>query len=143
LRVPKRGFHNPFTRIYHPLNLDRLQQWVDDGRLDGSKMISMKELRDSGVVHRRIFNGVKLLGRGAETFSLPLQLQVSQASTKAREALERAGGKVTTVYYNELGLRALLCPEWFSKKGRLLPRPARPPPKLTEKFDMIGEIPGA
>lgn len=32
-------------------------------------------------------------------------VQVSQASKSAREAVERAGGSVTTVYYNKLGLR--------------------------------------
>ena len=31
-----------------------------------------------------------------------------------------------TVYYNKLGLRALLNPGWFERKGRLLPRCAWP-----------------
>ena len=39
--------------------------------------------------------------------------------------MEKAGGSVTTVYYNKLGLRALLQPDWFEAKGRLLPRAAR------------------
>ena len=71
----------------------------------------------------------------------PRRPQVSQASAAAREAIERAGGSVTTVYYNKLGLRALLQPDWFAKKGRLLPRPARPPPKLAPRFDAVGELP--
>ena len=48
---------------------------------------------------------------------------------------------MTTVYYNQLGLRALLMPDWFAKKGRLLPRPAHPPPKLAGRFDRVGELP--
>lgn len=67
--------------------------------------------------------------------------QVSQVSKAARSAIEAAGGSVTTVYYNQLGLRALTRPDWFAKKGRLLPRPARPPPKLAGKFDQVGELP--
>jgi len=41
---------------------------------------------------------------------------------------------VTTVYYSQLALRALLKPENFLRKGRLLPRPALPPPKLMLKY---------
>lgn len=73
---------------------------------------------------------------------LPLRrLQVSQVSESARAAIEAAGGSVATVYYNKLGLRALLKPDWFAAKGRLLPRPARPPPKLEGRFDRVGELP--
>lgn len=62
-------------------------------------------------------------------------------SAAAREAVEKAGGTVTTVYYNKLGIRALLKPESFAKKGRLLPRPARPPVKLVTRFDSLGCLP--
>lgn len=71
--------------------------------------------------------------QGAETFDKPLHLQVSQASASAVAAVERAGGSVTTVYYNKLGMRALLKPEWFARKERLLPRPARPPAAIAPK----------
>ena len=101
----------------------------------------MKDLRDSGIVSRKIKDGIKLLGTGSAEFTTPVKLQVSQASKSAREAIENCGGSITTVYYNKLGLRALLRPEWFEKKGRLLPRPAGPPPKLQNKFDIIGSIP--
>ena len=72
---------------------------------------------------------------------MPVNIQVSQASAAAREAIEKAGGTVTTVYYNKLGIRALLKPEAFARKGRLLPRPARPPPKLAPRFDSVGCLP--
>lgn len=142
-RVPKRGFYNPFTRTYHPLNLDRLQQWIDDSRLDPNQTITMKDLRDSGAVRRHLGDGVKLLGRGVNEFTAKVNLQVSQVSKVAKAAVEAAGGSVTTVYYNELGLRALLRPEWFAKKGRLIPRPARPPPKLVGRFDEVGKLSAA
>ena len=38
-------------------------------------------------------------------------------------------------------LRALIRPDWFAAKGRLLPRAARPPPKLEGSFDRGGELP--
>ncbi|CAK9177621.1 unnamed protein product, partial [Ilex paraguariensis] len=56
-------------------------------------------------------------------------------------AVEAAGGSVRRVYYNKLGFRALLKPEWFEKKGRLLPRAARRPPKQKDKVDSIGRLP--
>jgi large subunit ribosomal protein L15 len=71
---------------------------------------------------------------------IPL-LQVSQVSDVAKAAVEAAGGSVTTVYYNQLGLRALIRPDWFAAKGRLLPCAARPPPKLEARFDRVGELP--
>lgn len=62
-------------------------------------------------------------------------------TVRAKAAVEAAGGSVRRVHYNKLGLRALLKPEWFEKKGRLLPRAARPPPKLKDKVDSIGRLP--
>ncbi|PRW50949.1 50S ribosomal L15 isoform B [Chlorella sorokiniana] len=141
LRVPLRGFHNPHGRWYRPLNLDTLQQWVLDGRLPKDRVITMKDLRDSNCVGRKMGWGVRLLGRGAGRFSQPVHLQVSGVSDSARAAIEKAGGSVTTVYYNQLGLRALVKPDWFAAKGRQLPRPARPPPKLEGRFDQVGELP--
>ena len=43
-----------------PLNLGRLQQWIDAGRIDPSRVITMKDLLDSRAVHDIRF-GVKLL----------------------------------------------------------------------------------
>lgn len=68
-------------------------------------------------------------------------LQVSRVTVRAKAAVEAAGGSVRKVYYNKLGFRALLKPEWFEKKGRLLPKAARPPPKQKDKVDSIGRLP--
>ena len=79
--------------------------------------------------------------QGADKIQLPLHLQVSEASESARKAVEAAGGSVTTVYYNQLGLRALMTPDWFADKGRQLPRAARPPAKIGAQYDQVGELP--
>lgn len=62
-------------------------------------------------------------------------------SERAKLAIEAAGGSVKRVHYNHLGLRALLTPEWFEKKGRLLPVSARPAPRLRERIDVVGRLP--
>jgi len=141
--LPKHGFHNPHKVEYWPLNLDRLQSWIEQGRLDTSTFLTMKDLQRAGVIHKKVpEHGVKLLARGAERFTAKVDLQISQVTPKAREAVERNGGSVTTVYYNKLGLRALLKPEWFAKKGRLLPRPVqRPPPRFVDRFQLVGALP--
>ena len=138
LRLPKRGFNNSrFALAFEALNLDKLERFVEVGRLDPGQLITMKTLRDQGVVSKNLKGGVKVLGRGAAEFSTPVHLEVSQASATARAAIEKAGGSVTEVYYNRLGLRALLKPEKFP----VMIKNARPPPKLAKRFQKVGELP--
>lgn len=141
LRLPRRGFHNKFSLTFKPLNLKTVTESVEKGVLDSAQLITMKTLKDAGLVGKQIKDGVKLLGAGADSFSLPMHFEVSRVSQKAKEAVEAAGGSVTRVHYTKLGLRALTKPEWFAKKGRLLPRPARPPPKILPQVDEIGRLP--
>jgi|UniRef100_K3X7J1 large subunit ribosomal protein L15 len=125
-RVPKRGFNNKFATPMEPVNLDKLQLFVDMGRLDASKTITMKELVDSGMVTcSRVKHGIKLLGKGGEHLTTSLTIEVSQASKSAIQAIEAAGGSITSVYHNRLALRALLKPHKFE----LIPQFARPNPK--------------
>ncbi len=53
---------------------------------------------------------------------------MSQASSKAIEAVEGQGGSVVTAHYNQLGIRVLLKP-WKFQEG-LVPRRALPNKKL-------------
>ncbi|DBA02050.1 TPA: hypothetical protein N0F65_000297 [Lagenidium giganteum] len=125
-RVPKRGFNNKFATPMETVNLDRLQLFIDMGRIDASKKITMKELVDSGLVTTsRVKHGIKLLGRNAEALSTPIDIEVSQASESAIKAVEAAGGNITAVYHNRLALRALLKPHKFE----VIPQFARPAPK--------------
>lgn len=141
LRIGKRGFTNPFKKDLLTVNLDALSQRIQQGRLDSSSVITMQTLREAGLIGKKVSSGVKLLGRGASKFQTPLHLQVSETSKSAQQAVEKAGGSVTTVYYNQLGLRALLTPEFFTDKGRQLPRPARPPTKVAGRYDQVGQLP--
>ena len=109
----------------NPVNLGTIQDYVDMGRLQVEKEITLKDLVDAGVTHN-VKHGVKLLAKGSERFKTPLKLKVSRASAQAIEAVEQAGGEIATVHYNRLALRALLKPEKFD----VLPKFARPPPKM-------------
>ncbi|XP_059648326.1 uncharacterized protein LOC132294474 [Cornus florida] len=140
-RMPKRGFKNPFTLHFQPVGLGKIAKFINAGKIDSSELITMKTLKDTGAIGKQIKDGVRLMGRGAEEIKWPIHLEVSRVTVRAKAAVEAAGGSVRRVYYNKLGFRALLKPEWFEKKGRLLPRAARPPPKLKDKVDSIGRLP--
>lgn len=131
--IPKRGFTNSYVAHAHPshaqtfapLNVDRLQYWIDQGRLDPSAPITIKELYESRCIHR-IRDGVKLLGDGAAHLKTPIQLVVSRASQSAIQAVEAAGGSIVCRYYNATSLRALVKPHKWLLKNKPLPRFADP-----------------
>ncbi|CAA6668976.1 unnamed protein product [Spirodela intermedia] len=140
-RLPKRGFKNPFSLTFQPVGLGKIAKLINAGKIDSGELITMKTLKDTGAIGKQIEDGVRLMGRGAEHIQWPIHLEVSRVTVRAKAAVEAAGGSVRKVYYNKLGLRALLKPEWFEKKGRLLPKAARPPPKQQDKVDSIGRLP--
>lgn len=90
-RVPKRGFHNIFRKRYVEVNLGRLQQAIDAGRVDAKKTINGQSLVEAGLV-RRLHDGVRLLAKG--DISANVTIEVAGASKAAVEAVEKAGGKV-------------------------------------------------
>jgi large subunit ribosomal protein L15 len=90
-----------------PLNVDRLQAWIDAGRLDPREPITLKELVRSRCIHG-IKDGVKLLARSSEKLSTPVEIVVSRASAAAIEAIEAVGGKIVTRYYTKPSIRRIL-----------------------------------
>lgn len=90
-RLPKRGFRPLFPKRYAEINLARLQQAIDSGKIDAKKLIDEKILAESGVV-TRLFDGVRLLGKGQ--IKTAITISVTGASASAIAAIEKAGGKV-------------------------------------------------
>lgn len=90
------------------VNLDKLQQWIDAGRLDPTKQITVKELIQSGIVGRTYKDGIKLLARSKDALKTPVDIVVSRASASAIEAIEAAGGKVLTRFYTKEAIRRLV-----------------------------------
>ena len=86
-----------------PINLDRIQDWIDQGRLDPSQPITLKELTRTRAIHG-IKDGVKLLARGATSLTTPVHLVVSKASEHAIAAVEALGGTVTTRFYTRTSI---------------------------------------
>jgi large subunit ribosomal protein L15 len=92
-RLPKRGFNNINAKRHAVINLGLLQKFIDAGKLDVSAAIDEEALIKSGLVRRR-FDGVRLLAKGEITSSV--NLTVTGASKAAIDAVEKAGGSVTT-----------------------------------------------
>ena len=93
MRMPKRGFNNPFAKQFAEVNLWRIEQAIAAGKLDAKAAIDAEALVKAGVV-RRAKDGVKLLGKGELTSKLNLTVYAATAS--ARAAVEKAGGTLTT-----------------------------------------------
>jgi large subunit ribosomal protein L15 len=91
-RLPKRGFDNKmFRKDYKVVNLGRLQQALDAGKLSAASAIDAKGLVAAGIL-RRAGDGVRLLAKGE--LKAALTLEVAGASKAAIAAVEKAGGKV-------------------------------------------------
>jgi large subunit ribosomal protein L15 len=90
-RLPKRGFWNPFSTDYNEVNLGRIQQAVDSGKLAASEPVTLEALVAAGVCSKPR-DGVKLLGNGE--ISTKLTFEVAAASKSAVAAIEKSGGSV-------------------------------------------------
>jgi large subunit ribosomal protein L15 len=91
-RLPKRGFSNvDFARDLNEVNLGRVQQAVDAGKLKADATVTIEALVDAGVCSKPR-DGVKILGVGDLTAKLAFE--VYGASKSAVAAIEKAGGSV-------------------------------------------------
>jgi large subunit ribosomal protein L15 len=92
-RLPKRGFNNINAKQYAVINLGILQKFIDAGKIDTNAPVDEDALVKSGLVRRKR-DGVRLLAKGDLTASVNLTL--TGASRAAVEAVEKAGGTLTT-----------------------------------------------
>jgi large subunit ribosomal protein L15 len=91
-RLPKRGFKNTaFARKLNEINLGRLQEAIDAGKLDVAAKIDAETLVKAGIL-RRAKDGVRLLGGGE--LKAKITVAVFGASKSAVAAVEKAGGTV-------------------------------------------------
>ncbi|MFL2845711.1 MAG: 50S ribosomal protein L15 [Candidatus Puniceispirillaceae bacterium] len=91
-RLPKRGFNNIFRKNFAVVNLGRLQEAIDGGKLDASKPVDAAALVGAGVISKAR-DGVRILANGALT-TKKVEIHAAGASRAAVEAVEKVGGKV-------------------------------------------------
>ena len=93
-RLPKRGFTPPNALVFNEVNLGRIQEAVDAGKLDAALSVTVESLVAAGVVSKPR-DGVRILGNGELTAKLVFE--VAGASRSAAAAIEKAGGSVTVL----------------------------------------------
>jgi len=132
-RIQKEPHYNygySAKRQYPPLSLKTLQLMIDTGRIDSSKPIDLAAICNSKVFP---FNpqlqqfGVNLTDEGSDCFQAKVNLEVQWTNEQAIAAVERAGGVVTTAYYDIMSVKALANPvQWFHS-GQPIPKRLTPP----------------
>jgi len=93
-RLPKRGFNNPSAKDFSVINLSQLQTALDNGKLDSAATVDAAALKKAGLISK-IGDGVRLLAQGELTTKVALE--IAGASEKAQQAVEAAGGSLTTL----------------------------------------------
>ena len=89
-RIPKRGFHSPFKKRYALVNVGQLEV------LDPGSEVSPDLLYGRGLVRKKD-DKVKILGEGS--LSKALTVKAHGFSSRAKEKIEAAGGRVEALPY--------------------------------------------
>ncbi len=89
-RLPKRGFKNPFKTKIQKINFTTINNFIKKYKLDPNN-IKENELFNKKILKKS--NGfIKLLNVGK--LDTPTNLEISYASKKAIEVIEKLGGKI-------------------------------------------------
>ena len=89
-RVPKFGFKNINRIEYTPINLDVIQEFAEENKLE---VVTIDDLVVRGLVGTNEL--VKVLGRGE--LKAKLVIEANKFSASAIEAIEKLGGEAKTV----------------------------------------------
>ena len=93
-RLPKRGF-NPLNREkVAKINLDKLQNLVNNKRINVENKINLEILKKDKIINKSYLS-FKVLGKGE--LSSKLDLEVNFLSKKAKEKIEKAGGIIKII----------------------------------------------
>jgi len=92
-RLPKRGFKNAFKTKIQQINFIIINNLIKKHKLDP------KEIREEDLFNRKMFNksngNLKLLNVGEPDNAI--NLEISYASKKAIDVLEKKGGKIKLI----------------------------------------------
>ena len=94
-RLPKRGFNSRNSKkLLDQVNLGSIQKLIDTKKIAENKPIDIELLRGVGLINKNAVS-VKLLAKG--TLASKVKIEVSSASQKAREAVEKTGGELNLI----------------------------------------------
>ena len=90
-RVPKFGFTNINRKEYVGINLDKLQELVENGKITDT--VNMEVLIENRLARKNEL--IKILGRGE--LKAKLNVTVHKFTATAKSAIEAAGGEAVTL----------------------------------------------
>jgi large subunit ribosomal protein L15 len=99
MRMPKRGFNALNPKDFNEVRVDRIQAYIDSGKLDIKGVIDADALVAARVI-RRVKDGVRLIGSSGFT-AKKVTFKVDYATAGATAAIESAGGKVDIIPVKE------------------------------------------
>ena len=92
-RLPKRGFKNPFSKKIQVINFIHIKNIINKYKINSDK------IKESILFEKKIYNksrgSLKLLNVGELTSSI--NIEISYASKKAIQKVEKSGGKVIII----------------------------------------------
>ena len=90
-RLPKRGFNTIKKNKIAKINLDQLQSFVDQKRVDLENLINLKSLKKNNIINKS-YSKFKILANGNLTSKLDIEADFS--SIAAKEKIEKIGGTI-------------------------------------------------
>ena len=88
-RLPKRGF-NPINKSKIAIiNLDQLQKFVDNKKIDPQNNINLEILKKKNLINKSYLK-FKILGNG--NLKSKIDIEVDYSSISAKEKIEKIGG---------------------------------------------------
>ena len=101
-RLPKRGFTNINRKPFVVLNFSRIENLINENKIDPKKIINSQTLLDLGVV-KNLKSRIKLLAKGE--IKTKINIEVDAASASAKDIVEKLGGTITIVEKKKLDLK--------------------------------------
>lgn len=87
-RLPKLGFHNPFSKTVATVNVGRLARFDKGAVVDPAALLAARLVRGR-------FDSIKILGQGA--LDKALKVRAHAFSAGARACIEKAGGTAEVI----------------------------------------------
>ena len=97
-RLPKRGFNSINKTKIAKINLDQLQTFIDNKKIDSSTQINLEILKKSKIVSKS-HHKYKVLANG--NLSTKINIEADFSSITAKEKIEKLGGVIKLKNSNE------------------------------------------
>ena len=88
-RLPKRGFKSIVKNKVAIINLSKIQQFLDNNKLDTKNPIDLKKLQENKIINKR-FLKLKILGNG--DLKTKVNFTANFISKEAKTKIEKIGG---------------------------------------------------